>query len=90
MWNITTTAQFRKDLKRYKNEPDKMAALNTVISALRNTGTVPQEYKPHNLKGRWGGHVECHIKNDFLLIWFNAELNEIRAVRLGSHAELFG
>lgn len=90
MWNVVATTQFKKDLKRYRNQADKISALNVVIKSLRETGTVPAEYKPHYLSGNWSGYMECHVKNDFLLIWLNAESNEIRIVRLGTHSELFG
>lgn len=36
------------------------------------------------------GHMECHIENDFLLIWLDLDSDEISLVRLGSHSELFG
>ena len=33
--------------------------------------------------------MECHMENDFLLIWFDKETDTIKQVRLGSHSELF-
>lgn len=34
--------------------------------------------------------MECHVENDVLLIWFDKEHDIIKAVRTGSHSELFG
>lgn len=34
--------------------------------------------------------MECHIEDDWLLIWFDKEEDVIKLVRLGSHSELFG
>lgn len=34
--------------------------------------------------------MECHIKGDFLLIWYDKESGIIKLVRIGSHSELFG
>ncbi len=34
--------------------------------------------------------MECHIKGDFLLIWYDKEAGIIKLVRMGSHSELFG
>lgn len=38
---------------------------------------------------RWKSksHMECHIEDDFLLIWIDDDIVEL--VRLGSHSELF-
>ena len=86
---IKLTSQFKKDLKRYQNNPRKMDSLERIVKLLRETGTVPNEYKPHFLIGNYKGFMECHIENDFLLIWFDEEADIIKLVRLGSHSELF-
>ena len=90
MWQLKLTSQFKKDYKRIQNQPDKLKALDVVLSALAATGTVPQEYFPHSLSGNWANHMECHIKGDFLLIWYDKEAGIIKLVRMGSHSELFG
>ena len=89
MKTIKLTNQFKKDLKRYQNNPRKMDSLERVVKLLHETGTVPNEYKPHLLIGNYKGVMECHIENDFLLIWFDEEADIIKLVRLGSHSELF-
>lgn len=33
--------------------------------------------------------MECHVKNDLLLIWLDETENIIKLVRLGTHSELF-
>ncbi|WP_407403361.1 type II toxin-antitoxin system YafQ family toxin [Sodaliphilus sp.] len=48
---------------------------------------LPATYRPHKLIGDYKNCMECHIKGDFLLIWFNGDVIEL--VRLGSHSELF-
>ena len=90
MWELKQTTQFKKDLRRYLNHPEKMKALDEVLSHLSTTGTVPEKFNPHALSGNWSNHMECHIKGDFLLIWYDKEENVIKLVRLGSHSELFG
>ena len=64
-------------------------ALQDVLSHLHETGNVPEEYKPHPLTGNYKGALECHIENDFLLIWIDETEQTIKLVRLGSHSELF-
>ena len=82
--------RYKKDLKRYQNKPSKIEALKIVQKHLKRSGTVPAEYKPHMLSGNYKGYMECHIEDDFLLIWFDEATDVIKLVRLGSHHELFG
>ncbi len=45
----------------------------------------------HLLLGNYGGHRECHIEPDWLLIYLVDEGELIlTAVRTGSHSELLG
>lgn len=89
MWKLKLTTQFKKDFKRILNQPEKLKALDIVLSSLASTGTVPSDYLPHPLSGNWAHHMECHIRGDFLLIWYDKEAGIIKLVRLGSHSELF-
>ncbi len=80
MIELRYTGQFKKDLKRILNQPQKLKALNEVLRMLKNEIKLPERYK---------GCFECHIEGDFLLIWFNEETDTIALLRLGSHSELF-
>ncbi len=90
MKQLQPTTQYRKDLKRYKNQPSKLQALAEVLVMLKNERPIPVEYKPHMLHGDYRGCLECHIQGDFLLIWFDDTSDVIQLVRVGSHSELFG
>ena len=87
---LKKSTQFKKDLKRYLHQPSKLLALKTVPLALEETGRVPQEYQPHMLSGNYKGFMECHVEDDFLLIWIDETSDIIKLVRLGTHHELFG
>ena len=89
MKNIRYTSQFKKDLKRFLNQPKKLAALQEVIDKLRKEETLEEKYRLHSLKGEYVNCWECHIEGDFLLIWFDEENNTLALFRLGSHSELF-
>jgi len=89
MYTIEQSGKFKKDLKRYVFDKEKLVALHNVIKHLIDTGSVPDEYSPHPLRGEYRGALECHIKSDFLLIWIDKEENVIKLIRLGSHSELF-
>lgn len=89
MRELRYTKQFKKDLKRFLNQPKKLKALNEVLDMLKNEVKLPEKYKEHKLLGEYSGCMECHIEGDFLLIWFDEVHNAIALFRLGSHSELF-
>ncbi|MBD5247301.1 MAG: type II toxin-antitoxin system YafQ family toxin [Barnesiella sp.] len=89
MKELRYTGQFKKDLKRFLNQPKKLKALNSVLDMLRQEIELPEQYRLHTLKGEYSGCFECHIEGDFLLIWFDESNNTIALFRLGSHSELF-
>ena len=81
--------QYKKDFKRYKNQPEKLEKLLEVLRMLENEEDLPIELKTHKLTGQYKGCMECHIEGDFLLIWFDDKSDIIEILRLGSHSELF-
>lgn len=87
MKKLRPSTQFKKDYKKYRNSPKKLKNLSTILQLLAEEKDIPSIYKPHYLKGEYIGCLECHIENDFLLIWINEDIIEL--VRLGSHSELF-
>lgn len=89
MKELRYTGQFKKDLKRYLNQPKKLKALNEVLNMLRNEIPLPEKYRQHSLSDHYQGCLECHIEGDFLLIWYDEIHNTIALFRLGSHSELF-
>ena len=90
MKNLRPSTQYKKDLKRIRNNPKKIEALLKLLRLLENETPISKEYKPHLLANDYAGCMECHIQGDFLLIWIDQETNDIDLVRLGSHSELFG
>jgi len=64
-----------------------MEKLYHIIGLLERCEDIPKQYKPHMLTGNYSDNMECHIENDFLLIWIDKDI--IKLVRLGSHSELF-
>jgi addiction module toxin, RelE/StbE family len=89
MKKLHPTSQFKKDLKRFKNQPQKLDDLKEVLNMLKNEQPIPVEYLPHPLHGNYKGCMECHVNGDFLLIWIDQSSDIIELVRLGSHSELF-
>ncbi|MDE5609089.1 MAG: type II toxin-antitoxin system YafQ family toxin [Bacteroidales bacterium] len=90
MKSLKASSQFKKDYKRFRNNPKKVKKLFEILNFLKNESAIPETYRPHLLTGNYAGHMECHIEGDFLLIWFDPNTDQIDLVRLGSHSELFG
>ncbi len=87
MKKLHPTSQFKKDFKKFRKSPKKVAAFERIADMLINGIPIPREYKPHMLKGDYKGCMECHIEDDFLLIWIDGDVIDL--VRIGSHSELF-
>lgn len=88
MKTLRYSTQYKKDFKRYRNDPVKLAKLLEVFRMLENEIELPDGYRAHMLKGEYKGCMECHVEGDFLLIWINGDAIDV--LRIGSHSELFG
>jgi mRNA interferase YafQ len=86
---LKLSGQFKKDLKKYKHKPEQLDALEKILEILQRGKPIPTEFKPHMLTGDYKGHMECHVQNDLLLIWFDKASDTVVLVRFGSHSEIF-
>ena len=89
MKELRYSTRAKKDLKRYRRDETKMRKLYEVVGYLLKGLTVPAHFLPHKLTGQYKGCMECHVENDFLLIWVDEEENVVKILRLGTHSELF-
>jgi len=93
IFSVIYTTTYKKELKKYKNQPSKLEKLLDIIEILSKKGTegVPIDNKPHPLTGNYKACLECHIEPDFLLIWKQYDEEKLIVLeRIGSHSELFG
>ena len=85
-----TTHKFNKDFKRCQKRGYNMSLLRKAVDIPRETGTLPSEYRPHKLSGKYEGLWEWHIQSDWLLVW---NQNDTKLILLftdtGTHADLF-
>jgi mRNA interferase YafQ len=91
MLKPSTTSQFKKDFKKcQKSSQRDILALKELMQQLSEQAPLADRYRDHPLSGNFVNHRECHIKPDWLLIYYiDAEKGEITFVRTGSHSELF-
>ncbi len=89
-YQISTTGQFKKDLKRAKKRGLLLEDLFSVIELLANDEPLPDKNHDHSLHGDYEGYRECHISPDWLLIYQkDTEIRIISLYRTGSHSDLF-
>lgn len=69
MKEIHYSSKAKKDLKRCRHKESLMKVLFKILQYLTAEEEIPTEYFPHNLRGDYKGCMECHVENDFLLIW---------------------
>jgi len=84
---LEPTRQFRRDFKRCVKRNFDMSKLEEVIKHLANRQPLEAKYKDHPLKGDWEPARECHIENDWLLVYFVND-DTLHLVRTGSHSYL--
>ena len=89
-YKVIPSKRFEKDMKRCQKRGYNMQLIKDAILLLAETGTLPSEYKPHQLQGDRKGQWECHIQPDWLLIWEQHD-QELILVMLntGTHSDLF-
>jgi len=95
MFYRVISGHFKKDYKRCTKRNYDMSLLKQTINLLTETGTLPESYLPHPLKGSLQYMMEAHIKPDWLIVWYiSASPDEkfdgtVNFVRTGTHSDLF-
>lgn len=67
-----------------------MAKLKSVLEALIEGGSLPEQFKDHPLRGHFAGSRDCHIEPDWVLIYALTEKDtHVCFERTGTHSDLF-
>lgn len=84
------TNQFLKDKKKALKQKKNLTILLKIMDKLISEEPMEPRYCDHPLKGNWKGYRDCHVENDWVLIYkIDKEKKQIVFVRLGTHSELF-
>ena len=90
MYSVDTTKRFDKDLKRCLKRGLDLQQLYDAIALLRTMGSLPIQYRPHKLSGKFQGVWECHIEPDWLMTWEQNDTElTLLFLRTGTHSDLF-
>lgn len=89
-YRVERTGQFKKSFKLAIKRGKDPELLFTAVKTLATEGSLPREYLPHVLSGKYKGIWECHLEPDWLLMW---KQNDDELVLIltdtGSHSDLF-
>lgn len=89
-YEIRYTSRFKKEYRLMARRGVKMGLLHDVIELLRQGQPLPERYHDHPLTGEFVGHRECHIRPDWLLVYFvRTDVLVLTLTRTGTHADLF-
>ena len=90
MYTLKTTKRFNSDFRRCIRQGKSVQAFRETVEILAETGTLPIEYRPHQLRDNFAGCWECHIDDDWLLIWHQDDDKlTLLLTNTGTHEELF-
>lgn len=89
-YEIKVKGSFKRAYKRCLKRGLEAALLTEVLTILSATGSLPAQYRPHKLVGKYANLWECHIQPDWLLVWeqHDEELVLI-LIDTGTHSDLF-
>ena len=90
MYTVKFTSDYKKSFKKIKKRGLDTSLLDEVIDKLRKGKKLEAKYQEHILTGNYKGFYECHIKPDWLLIYyFKKDVLVLTLVDTGSHSDLY-
>ncbi len=88
MKEIHQESSFAKDLKIIKKRKYPIIKMEEVLKLLICGEKLPLKHKDHALSGNWKGFRECHISDNWLLVYRLTE-SKIILIATGTHDDLF-
>ncbi len=89
-YEVVKLNQFKKSLKRMLRRGKDIEKLNTVVTMLAQGEPLPPKYKDHALSGDLLGLRDCHIENDWILLYYIQEnILVLTLSDTGTHSDLF-
>lgn len=87
--HIKIHKRFKKDVERVHKRGKDPEKLKQVMKKLAEGTQLEGSYKLHRLKGKFQGFYECHLDDDWLLIYeIDTKNKTLTLIRTGSHDDL--
>ena len=88
-YEVKQTSRFKKDYKNVKKRGYDIPELRKIVVMLANDEPLPAKNRDHALTGDWIGYRECHIQNDWLLVYKKeSAVLVLTLTRTGTHSDL--
>ncbi|MBA3646609.1 MAG: type II toxin-antitoxin system YafQ family toxin [Gemmatimonadaceae bacterium] len=88
MRRFRLSGSFKRDRKRAERRGKDLTAMETVMRRLALGERLEAPFRDHKLKGEWRDSRECHIEDDWVLI-YRIVGDEIHFLHTGTHSDLF-
>ena len=90
-YGIRKTTRYRKSLKKMLKRGKDIKKISAVVRMLAMGESLPPQYRDHALSGDLEGLRDCHIENDWVLLYFFTTSGELILTLsdTGTHADLF-
>ena len=89
MRELILTTRFRRDLRRTARRGKDERRLREVLDTLVAGEPLEPRHRAHQLTGSMAPLWECHIENDWLLVWDENETT-VTLMQTGTHSDIFG
>jgi len=88
MLEANFTTQFVKDSILMRKRGRDLDDLFDILAEIIWEEPLPERCREHGLSGNYSGYTECHVKNDWLLI-YRFFPGKVTFTRTGTHSDLF-
>ena len=90
-YEIRAEKGYRKQYKLLDKRGYDMELLDEVVFKLANGETLSPKYRDHSLRGDRRGYRDCHIKDDWVLIYkIDKGILTLILSETGTHSDLLG
>ena len=88
-YRVYQTTRCKKSLKKMVKRGKSRAKFLTVVRMLANGEVLPPQYKDHPLVNNLAGFRDCHIENDWVLIYkIQDNILILTLADTGTHSDL--
>jgi len=88
-YKIDHTKQIERDLKRMLRRGKDINRFHRVLNDLASGKALAKKFRDHQLSGKWQGCRDCHIEDDWILIYrIDKDKLTLVTMRTGTHSDL--
>ena len=88
-YGIRVTSRYKKSLKKMLKRGKDIRKISSVVRMLAMGETLPPQYRDHALTGDLVGLRDCHVENDWVLIYtIQDNILILTLADTGTHSDL--